>query len=295
MKKPDELKKLMEKIMSFKEVIIFPEGFEGKVLLDYLRYNRKFMWTPLYMQYVTCIAAESVFPPNNPNQFDHDLPVIPLENLVHFKDTALFVVATWPDRLEHVKKLFDDFDCKNIIYFSEKEYKQAQNALKLRIKNGDILSWKINNLTTELGKIKNLVTEQNEVAAYNTKAFAEYRNAFRGKKVVIVGGGPTVNYYNPIPDAIHIGLNFAWRRENISFDYLFTQDARINIGREIKVEEGFEKIRDKIFIGKYSYNDACHTYSENYPLMTEKVKRFCISERTKNQVICQDICYYSDD
>ena len=52
----------------------------------------------------------------------------------------------------------------------------------------------------------------------------KYRGIYTGKSVVIVGGGPSLKYYEPIKDAIHIGINRAYMLDNIDFDYLFAQD-----------------------------------------------------------------------
>ena len=56
------------------------------------------------------------------------------------------------------------------------------------------------------------------------KAFGSYRNKFYNKEVVIVGAGPTLNYFNPINNAIHIGCNRAFLYDKIKFDYLFALD-----------------------------------------------------------------------
>ena len=56
------------------------------------------------------------------------------------------------------------------------------------------------------------------------KSFEKYRGIYTGKDIVIVGGGPTVNFYKPLKNTINIGLNLAFRKEDIKFHYLFMQD-----------------------------------------------------------------------
>lgn len=63
----------------------------------------------------------------------------------------------------------------------------------------------------------------NEIRDLHTATFSEFKNCNRGRDVVIVACGPTMNYYTQIPGAKHIGVNTAYRREDIVLDYLFIQ------------------------------------------------------------------------
>lgn len=57
------------------------------------------------------------------------------------------------------------------------------------------------------------------------KNFEKYRGIYTGKDIVIVGSGPTVNFYEPLKNTVNIGLNFAFLNKNVKFDYLFLQDS----------------------------------------------------------------------
>lgn len=70
------------------------------------------------------------------------------------------------------------------------------------------------------------------VHLYNKNAFSEYRNVFKDKVVVVVGAGPTLNKYKPIPNAIHIGTNRVHQNKNLKLDFLFRQDFK-NFDKEI--------------------------------------------------------------
>lgn len=80
-------------------------------------------------------------------------------------------------------------------------------------------------IITELEKLKNI----NIPAAVNHPAvFSKYKGCHAGKDVVIVGTGPTLDEYTPIPDAIHMGVNRAFMQPKLTLDYLIIQD-RLNI------------------------------------------------------------------
>lgn len=55
--------------------------------------------------------------------------------------------------------------------------------------------------------------------------FERYRGCNKGKKVVIVACGPSVDNYIPIKDAKHLAINRAFLREDIKFDYIFMHDS----------------------------------------------------------------------
>ena len=61
-------------------------------------------------------------------------------------------------------------------------------------------------------------------AILHQKTFPAFKGCNRGKDVVLVAAGPTVNDYIPIKNAVHVGCNRAFKRTDIHFDYLFAID-----------------------------------------------------------------------
>lgn len=68
------------------------------------------------------------------------------------------------------------------------------------------------------------------------KVFPKYKGINKGKTVVITGTGPTFDYYVPMSDAVHIGVNRSIFREDIRYDYIFVTDY-----------DGEDDIFEKIF------------------------------------------------
>lgn len=62
------------------------------------------------------------------------------------------------------------------------------------------------------------------IASLHQKTFSGYKDKYKGKDIVLIGGGPTVNQFKPIENCIYVGLNRACLLENVKFDYLFTID-----------------------------------------------------------------------
>ena len=178
-------------------------------------------------------------------------------------------------------------------FIGDKLISQCQSELQKFMSSGAIFTRFMEDVTKKLHELEFKIEEQEEIRITNTNAFGEYKNRFYGKKVVIVGSGPSAKYYKPMPDAIHIALNFAWRREDISFDYLFTGDNNTNKNSEVKMQDGFIKIRDKIFISKhlertpYRYLDFGEDISS-----IKNVRRFYFGTNTYENPIYQDICLH---
>jgi len=79
-------------------------------------------------------------------------------------------------------------------------------------------------LLSQIKWVENKIEAQNEIAAVNTATFKDYRNCHVGKEVVIVATGPSLDDYQPIENAIHIGVNRAYKSEKVKLDFLFVQD-----------------------------------------------------------------------
>ena len=63
-----------------------------------------------------------------------------------------------------------------------------------------------------------------DVMQTHIETFGKYKNAFQGKDIAIIATGPSLNNFKPIEDVTYIGLNKAFMRDNIKFDYIFMQD-----------------------------------------------------------------------
>lgn len=282
-----DLNNLVQLMHSREEVIIFPVGVEGQTALDLFRFSN-------LINRVCCIAATQVEGNNTAQHFIHELPIIPFEHLAHFRETALLIVVTPEQFHAQINSELTRLGFKFVVFVRNDTNEQIRNELKNMYTSGQVMMWYMRHFDRKITEMEYRIEEQNEVCRVNTAAFSEYRNAFRGKEVVIVGNGPTLNYYKPIPDAIHIGLNRAWMREDIVWDYLFTIDGRASKLLDIRIEQGFNKIRRKVFRGKYlervPYSHL--NYPEDVLLSNSNVVNFLFNDNAIGQLIRQDICQH---
>ncbi len=282
----NDLGNFIRLLYTYKENIIFPvnDWNNANVILDYLKYYN-------HIDRICCVAVEAFM-----NEFQElfvaERPVLPLNLLPHFRDTAVLFVTAPNQYHETIQQNLKRIGFKQIIFIEENLIKQFQNELQKFYGSGGMINWFMNHFTEKFREMEFRIAEQQEVCETNTAAFAEYKNRFRGKKVVIVGSGPSAKYYKPMPDAIHIALNFAWRREDISFDYLFTGDRNVNKNSEIKMQQGFEKIRHKIFMGKHLARNTWRLLDFGEEIYSMNNVRCYIKDNSFEKPIEQNICLH---
>lgn len=91
--------------------------------------------------------------------------------------------------------------------------------------------------------------------------FSKYRNIYSGKDVVIVASGPSMEKYLPIENAVHIAVNLAVNREDISYDYFFSNDFSVNSCGTLYTHQDNEKEMVN-FIGISHYENIGSSYSQ---------------------------------
>lgn len=80
-----------------------------------------------------------------------------------------------------------------------------------------------NKMNLELRSI-HMAISHTQALTLHKDMFEKYRNSLVNQDVVLVGCGPSIEYYKPIPNAVHVGVNRAFKKDNIKFDFIFAQD-----------------------------------------------------------------------
>lgn len=97
-------------------------------------------------------------------------------------------------------------------------------------------------------------------ATTHPNVFMKYKNINKGKTLVLLGTGPTLDYYEPLKEAdINIGVNRAFMRADILLDYLFTADRE-------------EYIENMIF--RYKGNNCKKFYPYIYRGMSKPIPNY---------------------
>ncbi len=121
----------------------------------------------------------------------------------------------------------------------------------LNWQNEKITKWKDTFETFSLNIPKML-----SVFSLHSKTFPKYKNINQGKEVVLVATGPTLQQYSPIADAIHIGVNSAFKFDKTKLDYLFIQDYSHPTKDYIKFVNDYLPIECKKFYGLIPYSQC---------------------------------------
>lgn len=123
---------------------------------------------------------------------------------------------------------FKDF-IQNIFSIKNVDYRKQITILGIKIKfetTNLILKKLETKLDEHAWRTQNKVDEvKSVVLASKLHGYLEkYRGIYQGKDVVIIGCDPTLEYFEPIKDAIYMGVNKAYKYEKINFDYIYTTD-----------------------------------------------------------------------
>ncbi len=107
--------------------------------------------------------------------------------------------------------------------------------------------------------VSNEIFVSNCIKAMHSKTFPKYKNCHKGQDIVLVATGPTLNYYSPIHNGVHIGVNRAYKNSNIKLDYLFVVDFH---GTNKENIEEIVNYPANIFLGTYySLNTSAREHS----------------------------------
>ena len=93
-----------------------------------------------------------------------------------------------------------------------------------------------------------------DIRELHKKTFSKFREIYTGRDVVVVGCGPSLNYYRQVKGAIHIGVNRAFLANNVTLDYLFMQDW-FNISTIIADACEYRKNECIKFFGLFPHTD----------------------------------------
>lgn len=146
---------------------------------------------------------------------------------------------------------------------------------------------KITQLETQI----DILQEANEVCAVNSKAFQGYENRFRDKEIVIVGAGPSLNYYTPVKGAVHIGVNTVYRYKKVHLDYLFAHDADRNFDYEERFR-GISQLECPVFLGRCLRRDWAKDmeFPESYRIHPNIYSYY--RDIIPSKHIYRDICFH---
>ena len=249
---------------------------------------------------IICIAVKNK--EKNPESI-MGIQVCSLNELECYRKKYLFLTATLQYLQEEIEIELKNFGCIKTAGISDTCYTcirekvndftpdilcSLQKGLTNIYQNFIFLDKKIERMYENLTY---LIEEQNEISDVNKNAFSKYRNCYRGKDIVIVATGPTLNNYKPMQGAIHIGVNTAYKNTDIPLDFLFVQDGR----PEYLCEkfDGIEKVECTVFMGRtlkrspYEYTQ----FPEEYRL-SENVIDYIIDHVWPDERIYRDICHH---
>ena len=201
-------------------------------------------------------------------------------------------------RINKYKRMIGDAIARNAQ--NNELLKQLHNQLEAvrneAVQNAAQSNEQLQQLRSQLEAVRNESAQtetrlilQHEIAAVNTAAFAEYKNIHAGKDVVILGAGPTLNKYEPLENAIHMGVNRTYKYEKVSLEYYFAQDFP---NQNLEWVKDINKLKCKKFLGLLAITpNGQMEASESFCTLADATRYFVDISPSKN--IFLDIRYHS--
>lgn len=250
------------------ENIFFGAGYISKCGLRYLKKKKK-------KSLILCIAVSNMA--ENNDSLD-GVPIIPIHNMGCFSENSILIIMTKSNLYEEITELVTSYGFKNIYALTDG---CQEEMIDVCFGYNDI---SLEDIMREIQYLRIASAEQNEVTETNSQAFRKYMNCNIGRRVVIVGTGPTLKYYKPMENVIHIGMNGAWRRSDIQWDYYFAQDFD---RRTVEHRDFIENVSCQFFLGRYSQNNQGAKYCEapvSYGLIRDNISHYFLDKCPSREI-----------
>lgn len=79
-------------------------------------------------------------------------------------------------------------------------------------------------LDSRVLSLNEIISHSISVSSLHREVFSKYKNINYGKNVVLIATGPSLDKFEPLQDAVYVGVNRAFTYKKVKFDYLFVQD-----------------------------------------------------------------------
>ena len=107
-------------------------------------------------------------------------------------------------------------------------------------------AWNKNTYTSDISMFTACFA--NELHDVHKASFSEFKGCNRGRDLVIIATGPSMKFYSYQESLVHVGVNAAFKRDDVALDYYFTTDYE-------NKNEWFSELKNYDFIkffGQYS-------------------------------------------
>lgn len=99
-----------------------------------------------------------------------------------------------------------------------KSHKSAKKQINIEFESQKALN------DNTINQITRNIQILNNVLDIHSKTFLQYKNINQNKDVVLIATGPSLKYFEPIENAVYIGVNKSFKYQKVKLDYLFFED-----------------------------------------------------------------------
>lgn len=263
------------------DVIAYGTGKVGKLLIPYLAQNKDSRLLGVTNSH-TARDEVGTFE-------DTGLPIRSPEFWYEkYPEATIMITTSRPDYYLDIARICWRIGFRNIICIdslAEKDIVSIQLNALVSSKNRPLFELLLPNVGAYL---VDQMCIANQIRDIHKVSFAEFRECHKNQSVVVVGSGPTLNYYSQLEHMPHIGVNSTFLHPKIKLDYFFARDyaSRSSLYDDLK-NYNFVK-----FLGIVEWtSEAQEIYQVPESVIMESQARRFITQPRKEYIHC-DIEHY---
>ena len=199
------------------DVIAYGTGKVGKLLIPYLAQNKGSRLLGVTNSH-TARDEVGTFE-------DTGLPIRSPEFWYEkYPEATIMITTSRPDYYLDIARICWRIGFRNIICIdslAEKDIVSIQLNALVSSKNRPLFELLLPNVGAYL---VDQMCIANQIRDIHKVSFAEFRECHKNQSVVVVGSGPTLNYYSQLEHMPHIGVNSTFLHPKIKLDYYFARD-----------------------------------------------------------------------
>ena len=179
-------------------------------------------------------------------------------------------------------KVYSKFNLEKFLNLKINQIVAQQAAASQLVAQHIVQAEKTVEIKTE-ARIKTLIQCQ----ALHKNTFGPYKDAFKGKKVVLIASGPTAQFYTSQKGFIYVGVNNSCLLKNVKLDYLFCQDFYMSEEKK-KAIVNYRRGLCKKFFGRIPdirFDKCIHSECAKH---VRRVPQYLISKAEASEYYIQD-------
>lgn len=261
-----------------KDIIACGTGNVGKIVIPYLNQIPSIRLHGVTNTRIT-VADGGTF-------LDTGLPIRSIQAWANLMPDATLLITVGIDNELEVQRFCKEAGWKHCLTVSENlvDAIAYTHANLHTVPPKDFLDACVQRTNHEANPLLNLMCLANELHDIHKASFSEFKGCHKGKSVAVVATGPTMKFYSPLDEVVHIGMKQGFKRQDIKLKFYFLG----NYG-----PEWCEELKNYDFVKFFGYHKCADGSNSEFPeFFIEENNGRKFFQAAPSREIYLDITYY---